>query len=75
MATRATIELNKGEYVSLLKRLKFFQTITRDISERKPLQELLNEIILASKKLLETEAASLLLYNKDLKTCFLQTEL
>ncbi len=64
MATRATIELNKGEYVSLLRRLKFFQTITRDISERKPLQELLDEIIAASKKLLEADAASLLLYNK-----------
>lgn len=65
MTTKATIELDKSEYVSLLERIKFFQTITREISARKPLQELLDEIILASKKLLDTEAASLLLFNKS----------
>lgn len=73
MATRATIELDKGEYVSLLKRLKFFQTITRNISERKPLQELLDEIIFASKKLLDVETASLLLYNKDENDLYFHT--
>lgn len=73
MATKATVELDKGEYVSLLKRLKFFQIISRDISERKPLQELLDEIISASKKLLDAEAASLLLYNKDEDNLYFHT--
>lgn len=73
MTTRATVELNKSEYVSLLKRIKFFQTITRDISERKPLQILLDEIISASKKLLDAEAASLLLYNSDQNDLYFHT--
>lgn len=48
----------------LIERLKFFQTITHKISERKPLNKLLDEIIFSSKNLLNTEAASLVLYNK-----------
>jgi len=64
MATKGTIELDKYEYIALLKRLKFFQSISRDISARKPLSQLLDEIISASKKLLNSEAASLLIYNK-----------
>jgi len=64
MATKSTIELDKFEYIALLKRLKFFQTVSRDISTRKPLYLLLDEIISSSSKLLNAEAASLLLYNK-----------
>jgi sigma-B regulation protein RsbU (phosphoserine phosphatase) len=73
MGVRSTIELTKGEYTSLLKKLKFFQSITRDISEKKPLQILLDEIILSSKKLLDTEAASLLLFNKSENSLFFHT--
>ncbi|MFA7227444.1 MAG: GAF domain-containing SpoIIE family protein phosphatase [Melioribacteraceae bacterium] len=65
MAGGSTVELSKGEYNSLLSRLKFFQSITREISERKPLQQLLDEIISSSKKLLDAEAASLLLFSKN----------
>jgi sigma-B regulation protein RsbU (phosphoserine phosphatase) len=73
MALRSTIELEKSEYLSLLKRLKFSQSITRNISLRKPLQELLDEIIDSSKKLLDTEAASLLLYNKEENNLYFHT--
>ncbi len=65
MVTKSTIELDKVEYMSLLNRLKFFQSISREISARKPIQNLLNDIIDASKKLLDTEAASLLIFNKS----------
>lgn len=64
MVTKSTVELDKVEYTSLLNRLKFFQSISREISARKPIQNLLDEIIDASKKLLDAEAASLLIYNK-----------
>jgi len=73
MATKSTIELDKTEYLSLLKRLKFFQTIIQDISVHKPLQVLLDEIIAASKKLLDAEAASLLLYNKEESRLYFHT--
>ncbi len=48
---------------SLIERLRFFQSIVRKISERKPLEKLLDEIIDESKSLLNSEAASLLLYD------------
>lgn len=73
MTTRATIELEKGEFVSLLKRLKFFQAITSHISKRNSLQELPDEKFLVSEKLLEVEAASLLLYNKDKNDFYFHT--
>jgi sigma-B regulation protein RsbU (phosphoserine phosphatase) len=73
MATRGTIELDKFEYLALLKRMKFFQSISRDISSRRPLNQLLDEIISASKKLLNSEAASLLIYNKELNTLYFHT--
>ena len=65
MPTKSTIEIEKHEYVSLLDRIKFFQTTTLQISERKPLHNLLDEIIDTSKKLLNAEAASLLLFDKE----------
>jgi len=49
----------------IISRLNFFQDITRKIFEKKPLKNLLDEIILASKQLLHAEASSLLLYDKD----------
>lgn len=73
MASKTTIELNKHDYISLLKRLKYFQNIIRSLTEKKPLQILLKEIILASKKLLETEAASLLLFNNQENNLFFFT--
>lgn len=65
MASKKTIELDKHDYISLLKRIKFFQNTVRELTERKPLQKLLDQIISASKKLLDAEAASLLLFNKE----------
>ncbi len=73
MATHSTIELNKHDYVSLLKRIKFFQNIIHELSIHKPLQELLDQIITASKKLLDSEAASLLLFNKEEKALYFHT--
>ena len=49
----------------ILSRLNFFQDITQKIFEKKPLKNLLDEIIFASKQLLHAEASSLLLYDKE----------
>jgi len=65
MASKTTIELDKHDYISLLKRIKFFQNTVQELTEKKPLQKLLDQIISASKKLLDAEAASLLLFNKE----------
>ena len=65
MVKKETIELNKTEYTGLLNRVKFFQTIVHEISSRKPLQELFDQIIESSKRLLDSEAASLLLLNNE----------
>ncbi len=73
MTNKSTIELSRGEYNSLLKRIKFFQSVTHNIAERKPLQNLLDEIIVSTKKLLETEAASLLLFNKHENNLYFHT--
>lgn len=73
MASKTTIELDKHDYISLLKRIKFFQNTVQELTEKKPLQKLLDQIILASKKLLEAEAASLLLFNKEEGCLFFHT--
>ncbi len=73
MVKKDTIELDKLEYDGLLSRIKFFQTIVREISSRKPLQELLDQIIDSSKKLLIAEAASLLLFDKESGTLIFHT--
>jgi sigma-B regulation protein RsbU (phosphoserine phosphatase) len=65
MGTKTTIELDKRDYISLLKRIKFFQNTVQELTEKKPLDKLLDQIISASKKLLDAEAASLLLFNKQ----------
>jgi len=65
MVRRDTVELNKVEHENLLNRIKFFQTIIREISSRKPLKELLDQIMESSKKLLNAEASSLLLFEQE----------
>ena len=52
-------------YLKILKRLEFFESISLKITEKKLLAELLDEIILTSQELLNSEAASLLLYNES----------
>lgn len=73
MVGRSTIELNKHDYIALLQRIKFFQKIIHEISERKPLKVLLDQIIISSKKLLDAEAASLLIYNPEDKKLHFHT--
>lgn len=51
-------------YIGLVKRLLFFNKISQNILEKKPLTELLKEILDSSKLLLNAEASSLLLYDK-----------
>jgi len=58
---------------NILSRLNFFQDITQKIFEKKPLKKLLDEIIFASKQLLQAEASSLLLYNKEDKQLHFHT--
>lgn len=58
---------------NLLKRLSFFQEITQEIFEKKPLNQLLDEIISTSKTLLNAEASSLLLYDKAAKSLTFHT--
>ncbi len=53
-----------SNYNSLVKRLLFFKNVSQNILEKKPLDELLNEIITSSKRLLNAEASSLLLYDE-----------
>ena len=73
MPDRSTIEIEKTEYLTLMQRIKFFQSMALKISERKPLNDLLNEIIITSKTLLNAEAASLLLYNKNENNLYFHT--
>lgn len=58
---------------NLLKQLKFFEEITQKIFEKKPLEKLLDEIITTSKTLLDAEASSLLLYNRNEKSLIFHT--
>lgn len=58
---------------NILSRLNFFQDITQKIFEKKPLKNLLDEIIFASKQLLHAEASSLLLYDKKNKLLHFHT--
>ncbi|MCL4549380.1 MAG: SpoIIE family protein phosphatase [Bacteroidetes bacterium] len=58
---------------NLLKRLNFFEEITQKIFEKKPLEKLLDEIISTSKMLLNAEASSLLLYDKNGKSLTFHT--
>ena len=51
-------------YSELIERLLFFNKVSQNILEKKPLPDLLNEIINSSKSLLNAEASSLLLYDR-----------
>ncbi|MBZ0200841.1 MAG: SpoIIE family protein phosphatase [Ignavibacteriaceae bacterium] len=54
-------------------RLDFFQSITSEVMAKKPLTDLLNEIIETSKSLLTAEAASLLFYDSKLNELVFET--
>lgn len=58
---------------NLSRQLKFFEEITQKMFEKKPLEKLLDEIITTSKTLLNAEASSLLLYNKNEKSLTFHT--
>jgi len=51
----------------LLKYINYFYEVTRRISEKKPLDILLNEIMESCKELMDAEASSLLIYNEETK--------
>lgn len=55
----------------LLKEINYFSEVTRRISEKKPLDELLNEIMESCKELMNAEASSLMIYYKETnQLCF-----
>lgn len=60
-------------YENFVDRLLFFNKISQNILEKKPLEKLLDEIITFSKLLLNAEASSLLLYNKNEKLLYFHT--
>ncbi|MFA7288125.1 MAG: SpoIIE family protein phosphatase [Melioribacteraceae bacterium] len=65
MSEANLLNSENAAYLKIFERLKFFESISLKITERKPLNELLDEIIIASQELLNSEAASLLLYHKS----------
>ncbi|MFC1850200.1 SpoIIE family protein phosphatase [candidate division CSSED10-310 bacterium] len=52
-----------GDLKHLFDRLNFLHTISQQISEKKPLPQLLHDIMESSKMVMDAEASSLLLYN------------
>ncbi len=56
--------LNQLEDLTAPDRLKYLYFVSQKISEKKPLSELLQEIMESSKKLMNAEASSLLLYDE-----------
>jgi sigma-B regulation protein RsbU (phosphoserine phosphatase) len=56
---------SEGNYLSLVKRIKYFQALSEKIIAKKPLDELLDEIISASKRLIGAESSSLLLFDQE----------
>jgi len=71
--TKTTSNSTSVNSKNILSRLNFFQDITQKIFEKKPLKNLLDEIIFASKQLLFAEASSLLLYDKKDKLLHFHT--
>lgn len=55
---------NDIDYKNLLQELNYFYEVTRSISEKKPLDILLNEIMESCKELMNAEASSLLMYDE-----------
>ncbi len=54
-----------SNYTELLNQTIFFKNISQEIMEKKPIESLLKDIIDGSKRLLNAEASSLLLYDKE----------
>lgn len=74
MTNVSTDEYNdRPNYSDLIERLLFFNKVSQNILEKKPLPDLLNEIISSSKSLLNAEASSLLLYNNSEKHLYFHT--
>lgn len=74
MTNVSTDEYNdRPNYSDLIERLLFFNKVSQNILEKKPLPDLLNEIISSSKSLLNAEASSLLLYNNSDKHLYFHT--
>ncbi|MCK9280174.1 MAG: SpoIIE family protein phosphatase [Melioribacteraceae bacterium] len=65
MPKKDLLNSENAAYLKIFERLKFFESVSLKITERKPLSELLDEIIITSQELLKSEAASLLLYHKS----------
>ena len=54
-----------SDYLSLVKKVKYFQILSEKIISKQPLDNLLDEIISSSKRLIDAEASSLLLLDKE----------
>lgn len=62
---------NCKNYSGLLERITFFRETSQRIMEKKPLDDLLNQILESSKLLIPSEASSLLLFDKETESlCF-----
>lgn len=57
-------KINSKDSAALVKKLHFLHQISQKISEKKPLSQLLHEIIESSKLLIKAEASSLLLFDQ-----------
>lgn len=55
---------DNNDIKKLLKEINYFHEVTRSISEKKPLDILLNEIMESCKELMTAEASSLLMYDE-----------
>ena len=56
---------NCTNYLGLMERINFFQKTSQRIMEKKPLDDLLSEILEASKKLIPSEASTLFLFDRE----------
>ncbi|MCF8242016.1 MAG: SpoIIE family protein phosphatase [Melioribacteraceae bacterium] len=71
MTNKIPVECQVCEfYEELVQRLAFFQSITNEIMAKKPLDDLLDDIIESSKSLLSAEACTLYLYDKENKNLY-----
>lgn len=57
-------------YNGLLERINFFRETSQKIMEKKPLDELLNQILETSKLLIPSEASTLLLFDKETESLY-----
>lgn len=61
---------NCVNYLGLMERINFFQKTSQRIMEKKPLDDLLNEILESSKELIPSEASTLFLYDRESKSLY-----